>query len=253
MQNWKDRPEVQKGMIGEELVQKLMENHGWLCERPVTEAPHFVDFIFRDFSGKNLPLLGEVKTVAAFNWKNHLVTGFREKYISRYLNHSRNERKRLLMFFVDAKAAKIYGNFLDKLETPCEMSGQIFPITANINGVEMRLYSREQMFDMAALTEADVQKINEATAQIRKQRQKNIGAKIPMLEPPVAVIFKPTAVCRKIISPGGAGIEILRADKKIAPEHFVKLAQIYHALGFRSTPHADNSLPLEKNSEIFTQ
>lgn len=152
---WHERPEVQKGDYGEELVKKIVEDCGLICYRAVTEGAHLIDFLW--LSGKKFAFAAEVKTKPKF--KSYPATGFDLRHYEQYKKFYEDTNIPVFIFFVDDVLKKIYGNFLHVLDDKREFCGMKYPGVFKKNGRAIRYYPLNAMCKIADLGESDVQKL----------------------------------------------------------------------------------------------
>lgn len=111
---WNNKTTVQKGNIGEKLVESEMEEHGFIIYKPITEGAHAFDRLC--IKGKEVAIIAEVKAKA--KRKYYPDTGIDYNH---YLDYKRMYEKYNLdtiLFFVDEEACQIYSGRLSVLDKP---------------------------------------------------------------------------------------------------------------------------------------
>lgn len=110
--NWETLTTVQKGNIGEKLVQRFLESKGFICYKPVSDGAHPFDFLC--VKEKRLAIAAEVKTKSLMSKYNG--TGFNKSTYDDYIAFSKKHNINIYVFFVDEHQRKIYGNWLQILD-----------------------------------------------------------------------------------------------------------------------------------------
>lgn len=150
--DWEKRITVQKGNIGESIVQQFLESKGFICYKPVSEGAHAFDFLA--IKDKRLVIAAEVKTKALMNKYN--ATGFNKQTWYDYIMFSANHRMQIFVFFVDEHKKQVYGNWLSELEQQCEVDGITYPFDMLCrNGKIIRLYPYCKMRHIADISDTE--------------------------------------------------------------------------------------------------
>ena len=110
--NWETLTTVQKGNIGEKLVQRFLESKGFICYKPVSDGAHPFDFLC--VKEKRLAIAAEVKTKSLMS--KYKATGFDQRSYEDYKAFAETHNMMIFIFFVDEHERKIYGNWLHVLE-----------------------------------------------------------------------------------------------------------------------------------------
>lgn len=156
--NWDNKITVQKGNIGESIVQRFLESKGFICYKPVSDGAHAFDFLA--IQNKRLAIAAEVKTKALMN--KYKATGFNLSTWKDYIEFSVKHRMQIFVFFVDEHRKQVYGNWLSKLEQQCEIDGITYPFNlACRNGRIIRLYPYEKMKHIAYISENESEQLKE--------------------------------------------------------------------------------------------
>jgi len=113
--SWDDKIEVQKGKLGEQIVDQYLKDNGIIPYIAVFDGPHPFDRLIASLDKKNI-FIADIKTKARRNY--YPDTGIDERQYKeyQYLTHKYNIR--CFLFFVDESLGEIYGNFLDVLSQP---------------------------------------------------------------------------------------------------------------------------------------
>lgn len=152
---WHDKREVIKGDYGEELVRRILEQHGFIVYQAVTEGAHLIDFIVE--LDKNLIFAVDVKTKEMM--KKYAETGFDYSNYEHYRDFSTRAHMPVLIAFVDPSKKTIYGNFLSVLDEPRIQAGIKYPKTMPAKffktGQMIRYYPECAMLPLGTLTDDD--------------------------------------------------------------------------------------------------
>jgi len=149
MSSWDRRVQVIKGKYGEEIVRKHFEDLGWIVYEPKTDGPHAFDKLC--VKDKEHIIIIEVKTKASMN--NWYATGFNIRQFNEYINIVDKYKIEMVVFFVDEKLKKIYGNNLSVLRKPYKASDGMYPWYLNNRQI---LFSVECMETIRILSDEDV-------------------------------------------------------------------------------------------------
>ncbi len=113
--NWESKIQVQKGNLGEQIIDQYLKNNGVIPYIAVFNGPHPFDRIIASLDKKTL-FIADVKTKAR---RSHYPdTGINEKNYLQYQYLADKYNIRCFLFFIDEWVGKIYGNFLDILTQP---------------------------------------------------------------------------------------------------------------------------------------
>lgn len=129
--DWELLPTVKKGNIGENKVQRFLEEKGYVCYQAITEKAHPFDFLC--VKDKREAIAAEVKTKALRTYYQD--TGFNKNQYEDYKAFSEKHKMPIFLFFVDEYRKQIYGNWLSKLD---------IPITVTAANGQIRDYPREE-------------------------------------------------------------------------------------------------------------
>ena len=166
--DWERRTSVQKGNIGEGVVQAFLESKGFVVYRPISDEAHPFDMLA--VKDKRLCIGVEVKTKAMRTFYED--TGFNQSTFEDYDAFSKKHNMDIFVFFVDENKMEIYGNWLCELEKPRTLrakNGKVihYPfVEENKRGKEVRYYPYSAMKVIA--------KIDAQTAgQLKKLSRRN--------------------------------------------------------------------------------
>lgn len=152
--DWEKLIAVQKGNLGEDLVQRLLEYKNYIVLRPTTEKAHWFDMFV--MSDKSRPAHKIDQFVAEVKSKPYMfkynATGVNYRNFEEYWQYYNKTGTRIFLFFVDEIRLEIYGNYLDELEKPSTVKGVSYPFNLECKGGRViRLYSLENMVTIAKL------------------------------------------------------------------------------------------------------
>jgi hypothetical protein len=116
--NWQDKRSVQKGDVGERIVDAFLIGRGVVPYAPIASKAHPFDRLCAT-EDKSRIFIAEVKTKAARKYYPH--TGINERHFSEYMGVFRRYGIDVWLFFVDEHACSVYGNKLSELIKPCEI------------------------------------------------------------------------------------------------------------------------------------
>lgn len=106
--NWNDRIQVQKGNLGEELVEQYLAKKGFVVYRPIT-GPHPFDRLCASADKRRI-FVAEIKTKP--RRKYYPDTGFNQRHNQDYLRIAMQHSMDVFVYFVDEVVGKIYGGEL---------------------------------------------------------------------------------------------------------------------------------------------
>jgi hypothetical protein len=117
--NWQDKRSVQKGDVGERIVDAFLINRGVVPYAPITPKAHPFDRLCAA-EDKSSIFIAEVKTKAAR--KYYPDTGIDERHFMDYMGVFHRYGIDVWLFFVDENAASVYGNKLSTLKEPSDVA-----------------------------------------------------------------------------------------------------------------------------------
>lgn len=109
---WKDKPEVKKGDIGEDIIQEYLEEKGWKVYRPSTSGAHWFDMLASKDKKEIIAL--DVKTKARFNYR--ACQGINKKTCKEYVELLDVLSVPFYLFFVDDKNGNVHKVEFSKLK-----------------------------------------------------------------------------------------------------------------------------------------
>ena len=160
---WEKLQTVQKGNIGEGIVQAFLEKMGFVVYRAVTDGAHPFDMLA--IKDKKLAIAAEVKTKAMRTYYED--TGFNKSTWEDYMAFSEKHKMDIYIFFVDEHKMEIYGNWLRILEKPRVVNSKNgkrieYPMDSKSKyGKELRYYPYCAMNHIAWLDETTANKLKD--------------------------------------------------------------------------------------------
>lgn len=113
--NWEDKIEVQKGNLGEQIIDQYLKDNGVIPYIAVFDGPHPFDRLIASLDKKTI-FIADVKSKARRSY--YPDTGINKKNYQQYQYITNKYNIRCYLFFIDEWVGKIYGNFLDVLSQP---------------------------------------------------------------------------------------------------------------------------------------
>lgn len=130
--SWKDKTQVKKGDIGEEIIVKYLQENNYKVYQPISEGSHPFDGFALKY-GKLF--MFDVKTKARMNKCN--CTGFDYKHYKLYKQKTKELDLNFYVYFVDDKNGDVYMADILKLEKVEKTKMQWF--TRSIIGWDLSL------------------------------------------------------------------------------------------------------------------
>ena len=109
---FRNRVTTKKGDIGEEIVENILADKGYIIYKPSTEGRHSIDRFVTNFQDMGFGL--EIKTKPRRLY--HSDTGIDVRKYNQYKDIEFNMGIKIFLMFVDEFSKQIYGNYLNKLE-----------------------------------------------------------------------------------------------------------------------------------------
>ena len=109
--NWEDKKQVKKGNIGEGIMQRYLEEKGYVLYNPTTPGVHTFDNLA--IKDKKNVVIAEAKTKARLT--KYECTGIDIRHYEEYEYIRKKHRIPVFIFFIDEWLKEIYGNFLSLL------------------------------------------------------------------------------------------------------------------------------------------
>ena len=110
---WGDRTQVQKGVLGETIIDRYLKSKNLIPYQAVYDGAHPFDRIIASPDKKNI-YLADAKTKARRTY--YPDTGININHYMQYEYLMDKYNIRVFLFFVDEWQKKVYGNFLDLLQ-----------------------------------------------------------------------------------------------------------------------------------------
>ena len=156
---WKDRTSVKKGTLGEMIVQKALEDKGYIVYQAITEKAHGFDFLA--VKDKKVFIIAEVKSKARMN--KYRATGINTSHLKDYLHVMEQQQLDVVLFFVDEhpQERRVYCQKLSVLLTETIEGGIKYPNFEIARGivlfplskmVEVKKIDKEQALQLASLS-----------------------------------------------------------------------------------------------------
>jgi hypothetical protein len=115
MEDWDKKPEVKKGVIGENIVINILESKGYVIYKPITKSAHKIDFFIHKADAIKQISAAEVKT------KRRLIiapsTGIDNRVYKHYKELFEKHCIDTYLYFVDDFEECIYAQWLAKLDS----------------------------------------------------------------------------------------------------------------------------------------
>ena len=119
---------LKKGNIGEQIIQKYLENKGWIVYKPFTEnKPHYFDMLCTYNKEKVIAI--DVKTKARLNKWN--AQGIDLKHYNEYLNFMKITKVSFYSIFVDDQNGEVHLAEIKKLNNPIYPNNKIIAWDVN--------------------------------------------------------------------------------------------------------------------------
>jgi len=156
--NWQDKPEVKKGNIGENIVDKYLRNKGFVIYYPDKGKPHPFERLCASRDKRKL-LIAEVKAKAKRTF--YPDTGFNIKHYKDYCHIREKYNMPIFVYFVDEHEGKVYGNNLLELEKRREITHNfkilVYPLKQN----GIIYFPRIAMIELGDIAEEEKQELKQ--------------------------------------------------------------------------------------------
>lgn len=150
--SWESKFQVKKGNIGEAAVRSLLEKRGWVVYDPVTNSPHGFDFLAT--KNKETLMIAEVKSKP--KRIKYPDTGFDIRHYKEYKAIAEKYNIRVFIFFVDEDMGKVYGHYLDVLDSPRVIKHNGKLLTYPIQTCGIIYFPVEKMITLGELSDIEV-------------------------------------------------------------------------------------------------
>ena len=169
--NWKDKPQVKKGDIGERLVDD------WIVSKAVTpylpsDMCNWGHPFDRLCATKKSIFIAEVKTKEARIY--YPDTGINISHYNKYKEVQKKHNLKVFIFFVDEKVNKIYGNWLNKLDKKQIIPHNLKEIKYPLKQNNIIYFPLTAMIDICNIPENIRQQIKQYTTINKKYRRNNV-------------------------------------------------------------------------------
>lgn len=151
--NWDDRTTVQKGNLGEAILDQWLDDQGYIAYRPVTDCAHPFDRLCASRDKKTV-FVADAKAKPAR--KHYPDTGIDERHYRDYLHIQEKYRMDVFLSFIDEDRGQMYGNFLRRLDMPRRVQGNDYPWVHH----EIRYFPLKAMIVLADLSATDVARLS---------------------------------------------------------------------------------------------
>lgn len=173
--NWEDKIQVQKGNIGEQLVNEFLVGKNYIPYSPDVAIAHPFDRLVASKDKKRI-FIADVKAKA--KRRAYPDTGINVSHYNEYKYISIKYGIEVFIFFVDEENEMIYGNTLKNLDKPQVITvrdaGVVYPWVTN----GIRYFPMMNMINIATIPRTEVLKMRELTTKNPKylqMEQKQIG------------------------------------------------------------------------------
>ena len=160
-------PAYQKGLIGEEIVQKFLEFRGCEVRRPndrATSGSSVVDFVlnapkkFSLWKGTELVEV-KVKTTLDYGYGRFPVYNLPTSQIELYKSYAAEKNLHLNLFVVDEEREQIFWQDLAELEKPRRVENKTFPADVEQTNGLYRYYHVKQFVPVGRPNFADLERL----------------------------------------------------------------------------------------------
>lgn len=156
--NWADFRSVQKGNIGERLVDEYLTSQGFIPYSPTAEGAHPFDRLVASPDKKTVFIV-DAKTKPARTY--YPDTGIDVRHHADYMNIRAKYGMDVFLYFVDEDRGTIYGNYLHILDEPHTVYHQgkklEYPMEAPGATGTIRYFPLEKMLHIANIPAQEVE------------------------------------------------------------------------------------------------
>jgi hypothetical protein len=164
-QEWKDRDQVKKGCVGEQIIINLLEGKGYVVYTPITKKAHAFDMLA--VKNKKVFRIAEVKSYPRMLYFE--ATGINENHYKEYLYIMESTGIPILIFFIDEYDKCIYLANLDKLKEEKVIFDNTrnkditFPFLLDSKNGQKRLFHLSQLLKLKELNEEEIIELKKYT------------------------------------------------------------------------------------------
>ena len=156
--DWNEKPEVQKGNLGESIIDHYLKSKNLIPYVAVFDGGHPFDRLVASVDKKQI-YIAEIKTKAR---RTHYPdTGFNYKHYCQYKYIENKYSIKIFVFFVDEWAREIYGNFLKTLEEPTEIKHNAKVLNYPLRQKEIIYFPLCNTRKISDFNEADAEKLKQ--------------------------------------------------------------------------------------------
>ncbi len=142
------RMALEKGGYAENIIRGLLEKKGFIVYCPMTDGSHAFDILAIQNKERVIALDVKAKARRTY-WPD---TGVNQRHFETYVAFSQRHSIDFWIIFVDEYKKEIYGNTLEKLETPRKVGNREYPrIEPTRSGTKIRYWPLEAMIGMGRL------------------------------------------------------------------------------------------------------
>ncbi|MBR6014142.1 MAG: hypothetical protein IK062_10255 [Selenomonadaceae bacterium] len=157
-------PSYQKGLIGEEIVKKLLESRGICVRRPADTAKSgasVLDFFVEDTLGISYFVEVKVKSPKNYAYGRFQVYTFPKSQIKLYKNYIKEKNSWVDIYIVDEEREKIFvGNIeffedfneFNGIEYPIKFEDKTFPVDIEHSNGIYHYYNINQFYTVGRIT-----------------------------------------------------------------------------------------------------
>jgi hypothetical protein len=153
---WEERTEVQKGNLGEAIIDNYLRNKNLIPYVAVFDGAHPFDRLVASANKKSI-YIAEIKTKARRTY--YPDTGINYRNYCQYKHIAKKYGIKIFVFFVDEWAKGIYGNILENLEEPKEVIYKTKKLNYPLRQGEIIYFPLCNTKNISSFNEADAEKL----------------------------------------------------------------------------------------------
>jgi hypothetical protein len=167
--NWNERKQVIKGDFAEDIINKFLEEKGYVVYNTTTKGAHVFDKLA--IKNKEEVIIAECKAKARRN--NYEDTGIDYRHYLEYKNIQDKHKIPVFIFFIDEMMGKIYGNFITLLIVKSFIANKEYPsIELTKKGKKIIYFPLCNMRDISTLRDEQVKFLKENSTRSHEYRMK---------------------------------------------------------------------------------
>ena len=156
--DWQKKKQVIKGNFAEDIINKFLEDKGYIVYNPTTPGAHAFDKVA--IKDKRQVVIAECKAKAKRNKYDD--TGIDYRAYVEYRNMQTKHKIPVFIFFIDEMLGKIYGNFITLLEKENTINKKNYPsVELATNGATIIYFPLHNMRAVANLNENEIRFLKE--------------------------------------------------------------------------------------------